>query len=245
MPPRKPSKRPPASSRPNRKARNNALALAADTRERLLLVAADRFAANGYAGTSVRDLALAAEVNVAAISYHFGGKKQLYQECLRQVFIRSQGFWNAARQRQQHAAHLGTQLAAEQAIRQHIHEFVQMLFCEETAFTLMLREFLEPTEALGQVVAEFIGPNTAILQALVDQLRPDLKGTVRLRSACGSIAGQCVNLRVARALIARLNRLNHLDAAFLHRSAEQIADFSLASLHYIEESNPQRNLHPC
>jgi AcrR family transcriptional regulator len=243
VPSRKPSKRPPASSRPSRQVLNTTLA--ADTRQRLLTVAADRFAADGYAGTSVRDLAQDAEVNVAAISYHFGGKQQLYQECLRQVFIRAQDFWNAARQRQQHAAALGTPLAAEQAIRQHIHEFVRMLFRQETAFTLMLREFLEPTEALGQVVAEFIGPNTTILQALVDQLRPDLKGTVRLRAACGSIAGQCVNLRVARALIARLNRLDYLDATFLHRAAEQIADFSLASLRCTEESNPQRNIHSC
>ena len=204
-------------------------------RERLLDVAADCFAANGYAGTSVRDLAHAAGVNVAAVSYHFGGKERLYQECLRHHFTQAQAFWDAARHRQQHAATLGTHIAAEQALRQHIHEFVQMLFREETAFTLMLREFLEPTEALGQVVAEFIGPNTSILQALVEQLRPDLKGAPSLRGCCGSIVGQCVNLRVARALIARLDNLEQLDAAFLRRSAEQIADFSLAALRGKEE----------
>lgn len=203
----------------------------AETRERLLAVAADSFAANGYAGTSVRDIAHVAAVNVAAISYHFGGKEQLYQECLRHHFIRGQAFWTAARERQLRAAELGTRRAAEQALRQHIHEFVQMLFREETAFTLMLREFMEPTQALGKVVAEFIQPNTSILHALVEQLRPDLKGTARVPIWCGNIVGQCVHLRVARALIARLGGVDRLDAAFLDRYAEQIADFSLAALH--------------
>lgn len=195
------------------------------------MAAADRFAAAGYAGTSVRDLARAAGVNVAAISYHFGGKEQLYQQCLRYRFLSSHVFWSAAQQRQKHAAELGTRAAAEQALRQHIHEFVQMLFREDTAFTLMLREFMEPTEALRQVVAEFIQPNTSILHALVEQLRPDLKGTIRLRIWCGNIVGQCIHLRVARALIARLSGVDHLDAAFLHRYAEQIAEFSLSALH--------------
>ncbi len=45
---------------------------------RLLRAAAELFARDGYAGTSVRDIALRAGANVAAVSYHFGGKDQLY-----------------------------------------------------------------------------------------------------------------------------------------------------------------------
>ena len=36
------------------------------------------FAMRGYAGVSVRELAQAAGVNIALISYYFGGKKELY-----------------------------------------------------------------------------------------------------------------------------------------------------------------------
>ena len=49
-----------------------------DTRARLLDAAARLFAAHGYDGVSTRALARAAGVNVAAIGYHFGGKKELY-----------------------------------------------------------------------------------------------------------------------------------------------------------------------
>ncbi len=178
----------------------------------------------------MRELARDAGVNQSAISYHFGGKELLYQKTLHHVLSGSQGFWNTARERQQQAEQLGTRKAAEDALRLHIHEFVQMLFREEIAFTLMLREFMEPTEALVQVVAKMIGPNSAILHALVGQIRPSLKGTKRLDAYCGSIVGQCVHLRVARSLIAQLNGREKLDANFLRQAAENIADFSLAAL---------------
>ncbi len=199
-------------------------------RERILMIAGEQFARNGYAATSVRELAETAEVNVGAISYHFEGKEQLYQETLRYVLRGAETFWASARFRQVVAARLGTRIAAEEALRKHIHEFVQLLFQQETAFTLMLRELMEPTAALVQVVAELIGPNSAILQDLVEQLRPDLKDTQQLRAYCGSIIGQCVHLRLARRLIAHLQQRKQLDAAFLRESADAIADFSLAAL---------------
>jgi len=48
-------------------------------RERLLEAATKLFAANGLEGTSTRDIAKAAEVNISLISYYFGGKEGLYK----------------------------------------------------------------------------------------------------------------------------------------------------------------------
>lgn len=55
----------------------------ATTRQRLIDAAAELFAANGFAATSVREICTRAEANVAAINYHFGGKDQLLAEVLR------------------------------------------------------------------------------------------------------------------------------------------------------------------
>ena len=48
-------------------------------RERLLLAALRLFAEQGYAKTSIRQIGLAANVNVAAVSYYFGNKAGLYR----------------------------------------------------------------------------------------------------------------------------------------------------------------------
>ena len=49
------------------------------SRDRSLDAAERLFAETGFEGASVRDLAAAAEVNLAAINYHFGGKEALYR----------------------------------------------------------------------------------------------------------------------------------------------------------------------
>ncbi len=49
------------------------------TRERILDAALDLFGERGLTGVTVRDIASRAKVNVAAISYHFGGKDELYR----------------------------------------------------------------------------------------------------------------------------------------------------------------------
>ncbi len=56
-----------------------------DTRARLLDAAEPLFAQRGFAGVSVRDIASAAGVNVAAVNYHFQGKQSLYHAVLRRV----------------------------------------------------------------------------------------------------------------------------------------------------------------
>ncbi len=53
------------------------------TRERLLQAATRLFADNGYRGASVRDICNLAGANPGAVSYHFGGKRQLYRAVLR------------------------------------------------------------------------------------------------------------------------------------------------------------------
>ena len=52
------------------------------SRDRLLKVALELFSHKGFEAVSVRDIAEAAGVNLAAISYHFGGKAGLYRAAL-------------------------------------------------------------------------------------------------------------------------------------------------------------------
>jgi len=56
----------------------NAVERRPETKEQILQASLELFAQYGYDGTSVRKLADRAGVNVAAISYHFGSKHNLY-----------------------------------------------------------------------------------------------------------------------------------------------------------------------
>ncbi len=51
-----------------------------DKRERILDVAEEVFAENGFAPTSLRNIAKRASVNPALIAYYFGSKEQLFEE---------------------------------------------------------------------------------------------------------------------------------------------------------------------
>lgn len=56
----------------------------ADSRARLIEVAKRLFAAHGYEGVSVRDIATEAELNISMVSYYFGGKDGLLEACLQE-----------------------------------------------------------------------------------------------------------------------------------------------------------------
>lgn len=57
-----------------------------DKREHILLVAEELFAGKGFDGTSVRDIAQLASVNLAMISYYFGSKENLLKELIEYRF---------------------------------------------------------------------------------------------------------------------------------------------------------------
>ena len=50
-----------------------------DKREHILIVAEELIGENGFDGTSVRDIAHKAGVNLAMISYYFGSKEKLLE----------------------------------------------------------------------------------------------------------------------------------------------------------------------
>ncbi len=57
-----------------------------DKREHILVVAEELFAEKGFDGTSVRDIAQLAGVNLAMISYYFGSKENLLKELIEYRF---------------------------------------------------------------------------------------------------------------------------------------------------------------
>ncbi|TLU61840.1 TetR/AcrR family transcriptional regulator [Thalassotalea litorea] len=54
-----------------------------DTKTKILNAAENLFADKGFTGTSLREITSAAEVNLAAVNYHFGSKKELIKALMK------------------------------------------------------------------------------------------------------------------------------------------------------------------
>lgn len=72
------------SPKSTRNTTQKAHAHGSDSREALLKAAQRVFGAKGYEGATVKDLADEAGVNISLVSYHFGGKENLYRSCMEQ-----------------------------------------------------------------------------------------------------------------------------------------------------------------
>ena len=66
-----------------------------DARDKLLSAGTELFAVQGFAGVSIRELATAAGVNSALLSYHFGGKAGLYEAVVTAQYERLVGKFEA------------------------------------------------------------------------------------------------------------------------------------------------------
>ena len=94
------------------------------TKDRILSAAEELFAQHGFAGTSLRQVTGRADVNIAAVNYHFGCKENLVNE----VFRRRMDVMSAQRLQQ-----------LEAAVRDHPGQLEPILAA-----------FIEPALALAQ-----------------------------------------------------------------------------------------------
>jgi AcrR family transcriptional regulator len=103
------------------------------TREALLGAATELFAERGFDGTRVDQIALSAGVNKAMISYHFGGKKRLYNEILAATF-------NEAHERFHEIRY--SDAAADDRLRDFIFAFADLAARQPALPVMVIREVL-------------------------------------------------------------------------------------------------------
>lgn len=160
------------------------------SRERLMRAALSLFAHQGFAKTSTREIAEAAGVNLAAISYYCGDKLGLY----RAVFFEMQG-----KPEDEIARYAGAELTLAEALHGLYTGFVAPLRQGDTAqlcMKLHAREILEPTGLWQEEINDGIRPmHEALVQVLCRHLglrQPDAEA----RRLAHSLAGLGVHLHV-------------------------------------------------
>jgi AcrR family transcriptional regulator len=205
-----------------------------DARARLIDAAIKLFAEKGYEGTSVRDLATAAGVNVAAVSYHFGSKDALYTEALRSCLA------PCGEMRERMQKHLDAALknrsckSAEEALRGCIQNFLEVLVSPAAKHShLVMREQSEGKQRFEPVIREFFQPVGSILRAVIVMLAPGLP-EMRVFMVISGIIGQCLHIYKARVSYRVLAGVDSHSPEYIEMASKHIAHLTALGLRGLE-----------
>jgi len=145
----------------------------ANTRLKLLKTAAKLFANRGFSGVGVRDIVQKAHVNIAAVHYHFGNKRQLYlatlhylvEEGLQKIFQNGKSQFSADPQ----------QLSFQQAL-QSLHDLLDKLVDLNFDSDIeLLNQFIAQAEMQQEnetlkILLEYANPLSNLLRRILARL---------------------------------------------------------------------------
>ncbi len=176
----------------------------AETRQQLVEAALDVFGRLGYEGASTREIAKAANANLAAIVYHFGGKEALHIAVAEHVVASIMAKIGPALARASESEASATPEAARAALKRLVETMIEVLLGSAEAerwARFIVREQLEPTAAFDVIYA-FMGKSLVRATQLVAVTlgRPEDEA-VRVRVL--STLGQVLVFRVAQAAVLR------------------------------------------
>jgi AcrR family transcriptional regulator len=202
----------------------------ASTRQRVLDAASELFAAHGFHGTTARDIAERAGVNLAAAHYHFGSKEALYLEVLRAQFDAVTAALERRGARLPAHARPG-RAALEALLRARIVAMLEVLMGPPPGLhgTLMLREMCDPSAALPHIVEHFIAPIKRETEELIGRLEPTLSRAA-VERCMFSIVGQVFFYRTQLPVFPHLSPGLRLDGGGLAAIADHIVTFSLGGM---------------
>jgi AcrR family transcriptional regulator len=206
-----------------------------EPRERILSAAGQEFADRGYEAATIRDICLAAGVNLAAVNYYFGDKQRLYIESVKHAH-------------EQRAAQLPLPEWTPGTLPQHkLHDFISNLLERMLGFgqppwqvRLMMREVLHPTAACRELVEDYIRPRFALLVSILEELAGERLTQAELRRTGLSIIGQCFLYRAAGDVVSMLVPHEELESHHaLGPLADHVTNYALAALTGSELTGPE------
>ena len=197
----------------------------AESRERILYAALRLFAERGFAKTSTREIAKAAGVNIAAISYYFGDKAGLYSATFNEPMGGSAGDLVQLID----APGLGT----AEALRLYMVAYVEPLKHGEIVrqcMRLHMREMVEPTSQWAEEVERDIrGPHEALVRIVARHLGLT-KADDDVHRLALAINGLALQLFVMQDLVEVLRPSLLRSADSIDRWADRLHSYAVAML---------------
>jgi len=194
-----------------------------EARSRLLYAALSLFAAKGFAKTSTREIAKAAGVNIAAISYYFGDKAGLYAATFNEPMGGSASDFVALFE--------APGLSTAEAMRVFMNAYVEPLKHGEIVrqcMRLHMREMVEPTSLWAEEVERDVrGPHEAMVRILCRHL--DLrKADDDVHRLALAISGLAIQLFVMQDIVDVLRPALRKSDASIDTWAERLHLYAMA-----------------
>jgi len=166
-----------------------------DTKQRLLDAAEKLFAQHGYHCTSLRKVTAEAEVNLAAVSYHFGSKEALVEAIFERRLqpLNEERFSRLEKVRGAAAAE-GRRPTVEETLRAFVEPTLHFRDSAPGAryfMHLIGRALTEPDPAVRSIFFRMVGPLFARLFEILCEAQPNLDCNQifwRLNFAIGAIS---------------------------------------------------------
>jgi AcrR family transcriptional regulator len=205
-----------------------------ETRRRLLEAAGMVFAEKGFWEASNADICKRARVNTAAVSYHFGGKENLYVEAWKYAFKRSV---------EAHPTHGGIPANAPASERLHgyllalIH---RILDPDNYEVEIMHKEMANPTGLLTEAIRLVLEPMREETKTLVCELLGDKVSALQVDLCEMSIMSQCfgpiLRLRHTRKKADADTAKHFFNNISVEIFANHVLQFSLAGLRSVRRA---------
>ena len=135
--------------------------MGADKREHIMNTAVSLFAVNGFEGTSVRDIAAAADVNLAMINYYFGSKEKLFESIVDYHASNTRSMLDEINS--------STALSSMQKIEKVIEIYVRRLFSNREFHKVLHQELmLNQRPELGEAILKVLTKNSGVITLIVE-----------------------------------------------------------------------------
>jgi len=167
--------------------------------------AAERlFADKGFAGTSVRDIADAAGVNLAMISYYFGSKEKLMEA----MFQHRGQYFKIQLQNILHS-----DMTPLQKVEKLIDDYIDRIFQKQCFHKVMLREqMVNNTGPISEQIAQLKQTNQALFKQLIHegQRKGDFKKGIDIPFLMMTLVGTVSHLIATQHYYREFNNLQSL-----------------------------------
>jgi len=207
-------------------------------RDRLLDAAEELFCEHGFEGASIRDIAAAAECNIASVNYYFGGKEKLYEEVWRRHLITMRDARIASIEEVMSQSDGRPQL--EVLLRSFAEAFIGPLVDESRArrlSKLWAREMIDQYLPANMFAQEMVIPTLTAMKTALMKACPGLDES-KVQFVVFSIIGQLVHVVHIKAMFEQCDEAV-LPIFDLAKAIDHVVKFSAAGIRAYSEGKTE------